>query len=316
MESTIKQRIFLLWLPSRAWLILFAAVIASGATFTAMCLQETRARDERLAALDAQVRFAVIAVDTKIQVELQQLRDLAASEPLKRRQFEVFYKEASLFAQRTRRQVVLHDVSRNAQVFNTSFPFDARLQEGARFMQKSEIERLTAGQPYVSNLFYATLVQKHLIAVAVPVTEDGRVAYLLGVALDPAEILAAVRDGTFAEGTVTSIVDRNGVILARSTENNKYAGRSAPSNAAARAEKSGRFKGATFDGTPIDISFLQSELTGWAAVSFVQDRSDSRWPYIVALIAALLVVVFGSIRVIATNAGQRMAPALPDESGK
>lgn len=300
-----QQRASALRLPSKAWLIALIAAFVFALAFASMREASERSHEEVLTALDAQVRFAVISVDTRIEVEIQQLRDLAASERFKRREFDEFFKEARAFAQRTRRQVVLFDVPRNTQVFNTAY--DARLADGARFMQKSELDSLRPDRPYISNLFYAPLVQKNLIAVGVPVTEGGRILYLLGVALDPAEILSAVKEATLTKGTVTAVVDRNGVILARSAENDRYAGREAPANATKRPEKSGRYKSATFDGVPIDLSYLQSELTGWAAVSFVPDRSDSKWPLAAALIAALAVVLLGSIRAIVSNAGRRRA---------
>jgi hypothetical protein len=300
-QSTLPSR-----LPSSRWLILAAAVLAFGATYFALCEEEIRLRDERLAALDSQVRFAVISADTKIEIELQQLRDLAQSAALKRRQFDEFYLEARVFAERTRRQVVLHDVMQNAQIFNTVYPLHANLQEGARFIHKSEIDRLRPDRAYVSNLFYAPLVQKNLIAAAVPVSEGGRVLYLLGVAVETAEILAALKDVSFVAGTITAIVDRKGTIVARSAENDSFTGRTAPTNAAARAEKSGRYKSVTFDGTPVNISYLQSELSGWAAVSFVQDRSDSQWPLVAALLAALFTIVCGSILVVVRHAAKRL----------
>jgi hypothetical protein len=64
-------------------------------------------------------------------------------------------------------------------------------------------------------------------------------------------------------------------------------------------------KGTSFDGTSIDLSYLQSDLTGWAAISFARDSGDSRWPFVAALIVALLVVVLGSLCVIVLNAGRR-----------
>jgi hypothetical protein len=311
LDIALKDRRPQLRLPSNRWLILAAALLAFGATYFVLCTEEIRLRDERLAVLDSQVRFAVISADTRIEIELQQLRDLAESAALKRRQFGEFYREARVFAGRTRRQVVLHDVLQNTQIFNTVYPLHTRLQEGARFMMKSEIDSLRPDRAYVSNLFYAPLVQKNLIAAAVPVSEDGRVLYLLGVAVEAAEIFAALKDVSFAADTITTIVDRRGTIVARSADNDRFTGRTAPSNAAAQAEKGGRYKGVSFDGTPINLSYLQSDLSGWAAVSFVQDRTDSQWPLVAALFAALFTVVCSSILVIGRHAAKR-----PTRKGK
>ncbi len=308
MDIALLRRASLPGLSSKRWLILLTAAFASAATYLAVCTLIERGHDEVLDAIDAQARFAVISVDTKIAVELQQLRDLAASDRFRHRAFEAFYEEARAFAARTRRQVVLLDVPGNTQIFNTAYPMHLPLREGARFMQKSELDRVQADRPYISNLFYAPLAQKSLIAVAIPIAEGERVLYLLGIALEPAEILGAVKDVTFAKDTVTLIVDRMGIVLARSKENDTYIGRAAPRNMAERPEKSGRMKGTSFDGTPIDLSYTQSELTGWAAVSFARDRRDSYWPLIAALIVALAVIVLGSINAIVANASRRRGP--------
>jgi hypothetical protein len=216
-------------------LILGAGILAFAVTLTVICLEELRSREERLATLDAQVRFAVIAVDTKLEIELQQLRDLAMSDRLRLRQFPEFYREARVFAERNRRQVVLLDVHRNTQIFNTAYEMNARLQEGARFLQKESVDSLRPDQPYISQLFYAPLAQRRMVAVAVPISEGDSVQYLLGVAIDPVEILAAIKEGTFAPDTITLIVDRTGIVLARTAENDKYMGRAAPRNVAERA---------------------------------------------------------------------------------
>ena len=167
------------------------------------------------------------------------------------------------------------------------------------------MDRARANEPYISGLFYASLAQKNLIAVAVPVEEEGKVRYLLGVAIDPLEILHAVKDATFAKGTVTSIVDRNGVMLARSENNDRYAGRKAPTNSAARPEPSGRFKSHAFDGAPINVSYLKSDLTGWAAASFEYDRGARFWPHVAGLIAALAAVVLSLLFMTVSSARTR-----------
>jgi len=304
-DFALKERRWPFRLPSNIWLIPAAAVFAFGVTFAVLCFKEIRAQEQRLAALDSQARFAIITVDTKIAIELQQLRDLAESNSFKRNEFEKFYEEARLFAARTRRQVVLHDVRTNQQIFNTAYPLNANLHESARFVQPGELDRVRANEPYISSLFYAALAQKNLIAVAVPVAEGGKVRYLLGVAIDPLEILVAVRDATLVKGTVTAIVDRSGMVLARSENNDRYAGRKAPTNTAARPEPSGRFKGHTFDGAPINLSFLKSNLTGWAAVSFEYDRGDRLWPHVAGLIAALAAVVLSLLFIAVSSARAR-----------
>lgn len=314
MDFALKERCWPFRLPSNIWLIPAAAVLAFGVTFAVLCLAELRTQEKRLAALDSQVRFAIITVDTKIAIELQQLRDLAESDSFKRRQFDTFYDEARTFSEHTRRQVVLHDVRNNRQIFNTAYPPSANLHEGARFIQRSELDRVRANEPYISGLFYAALAQKNLIAVAIPETEDGKVRYLLGVAMDPIEIHAAVKDANLAKDTVTSVIDRSGVVLARSDGNNKYVGRKAPTNAAERSEQSGRFKGSSFDGAPINLSYLKSELTGWAAVSYEYDRGDRQWPHIAGLIAALAAAVLSLLFIAITSVRERWRRE-PDQEG-
>ncbi len=309
MDFALKQSSPPLKFPTSNGLVLAAAVLAFGATFSVLCVQESREQEKQLAALDRQARFAVLTVDTKIEIELQQLRELAESDSFQRRQFNDFYHVARQFAQGTRRQIVLHDVQRNAQIFNTDHPLNANLHEGAKFLQQAELDRVRANEPYISGLFYARLAQKNLIAVAVPVTEAGSVRYLLGVAVDPHEILAAVKDATLAKGTVTSIVDHNGTLLARSEENDRYAGRKAPINVAERQEPSGRYKATTFAGAPVNLSYLKSNLTGWVAISYEYDRGDRQWPFVAGLIAALVVVIFGFLLIVLASAREHKAPA-------
>jgi hypothetical protein len=311
--SVQKSSVFLRVFPASS-MVLLAALLVFGLTSSAIRIAAYRAHSDALSALEGQAERTIAAVDNRIRFEADRLRSLAASHSILRRDFQAFHTEASAFGKQHRRQVVLLDVVRNTQIINTAHAFGAYLEEGARFMQPGEITRAVADTPYVSNVFYAPLAKKNLVAVAVPVVEEGRATFMLGVPLDLLEFHALLKAATPAANIMTALIDRNGVIIARSAENERYAGRAAPSNVNQRPEKKGRFDGVALDGTPISIAYVQSEFSGWASVSMTPNRDLALWAFVIASITALGVLITGILALVWFRASRRRIPSGPPDN--
>jgi hypothetical protein len=302
-RKSLSSRLF-----SIGSLTAFATLLAFAVTFAAIRIEAHRAYSEAFASLEGQAERAIAAADHLFQREAERLRGLAASGALRQRDFEAFYAEAAAFGKQHRRQVVLLDAVRNAQIINTAHAYGAYLEEGARFIQAGEMSRAIAAQAYLSNVFYAPLAKKNLVAVAVPVALDGNTAFVLGVPLDPLEFYGALKALVAEPGVMISIVDRNGVVIARSAENERYAGRAAPSNVTARPEKKGRFDGATLDGMPVSIAYMQSDVSGWASVAMTPNRDSSLWAFVTAAAVALGTLILCLVAAVWIRASRRRLP--------
>src|SRR5438046_1428931 len=86
-------------------------------------------------------------------------------------------------------------------------------------------EEYTKGQPRVSDVFFGAIVKRPEIAVEVPVKdEQGKVMFSL--TLDPRSdtFVDILRRQVLRPGIVIALLDRQGTIIARLPDSNKYAG--------------------------------------------------------------------------------------------
>ena len=259
------------------------------------------------ATADAQVKVSILAFESSIENEVQALRDLAGSSNLAEEKLERFHAEITAFGKKHRRQVVLFDLARNEQVLNSAQKFGAPLGAGLKFPH--DFKDKTFGRVFVSNLTHAPLILKHIVVIAIPVKVKEK-PYFLGVAIDPGELLRTLQDAQIDAETVSSIVDRNGVILARTQEHNKFIGRKAPRNVTSRAADQGNYRGVSLDGNAVIVSYAKSQVTGWGVVSVKKYEDAFIRNIALASVSALAAFVFVLVLIVATKASRRRASPL------
>jgi hypothetical protein len=76
---------------------------------------------------------------------------------------------------------------------------------------------LASGLPQVSDLVAATVDASPIITVEVPVEIDGQIRYVLTTALSP-DSLAGLLRSYVPDGWIASIIDRNGILVARTAD--------------------------------------------------------------------------------------------------
>jgi hypothetical protein len=194
--------------------------LASGA------LNSVREQAER--SLQQEASEIATFVDREIVNAQNVLVALASSPFLEGRHFEAFHKQASQVAKKLGMQIVLSDRHVESQILNTAVAWGAKLTPSfPQPRQAAQAELLRSAQPTVSNLFWAPIVKRYIVAVLVPVLASGKdeIEYILSVGI-PAErfreIIQLSSDGS--ERNV-SILDRDGVIVARSERNLEFLGK-------------------------------------------------------------------------------------------
>lgn len=107
-----------------------------------------------------------------------------------------------------------------------------------------------------------------LFYVSVPVMVDGKVAMVLSASLSPQRLQGLFAEAGMREGWRGGVVDRNGIIVARSLEPDTYVGNQAQQpmiDAARGPQASGLFDVITREGIEVKNSFQRSAITGWTA---------------------------------------------------
>ena len=122
------------------------------------------------------------AVDQRIQTSVRVLQSLATSPALYNGDFEAFRRSALETANSLGAlTIVLSDVT-GRQLVNTRASVGQAIPSRAHLSAQERV--LATGQPQVSDLYPATIDQRPVMTVEVPVRIDGEIRYVLSMGLD------------------------------------------------------------------------------------------------------------------------------------
>ncbi len=248
------------------FLILVPALILAGSLAT------WSARSERTQLeLNAknQVREATTAIERDIISTQNMLVTLASSPFLQNENIEGFYGQAADVSRKVGLQLVLHDRSLN-QLINTAFPWGTPLIGGrAAPLIEAEEELLRSGKPVVSNVFFGPRVKRYVVTVAVPVFRGGDLEYILAAGVPLTSIAKILGSLDIRADHIVNVVDHNGIFVARSYDNNEFAG--TRTKIVIPLAMQGVFTGVNREGSPSHWFYRRSDLLGWTIAVGVPD---------------------------------------------
>jgi len=240
-----------------------------------------------------QTREAVSVIERDIVAIENVLLTLARSGFLQADNLEAFYAQALNSSQLIGAPIMLRDADLDKQVLNTAFPFGTNLDGATRFPRTdTDVELLRAGKPIVTNVFFATRLGEHFVSVVVPILRNGELRYYLnaGVALRRfADLLASL---DIRPDQYISVIDGNGTYVARSLDNNRYAGTTIKYPMLAGAQ--GVINGIDRDGLASHWFWRKSGRLGWAISVGLPDRVLEA-PLNQALVSLLFAAIFLSV---------------------
>jgi len=122
------------------------------------------------------------------------------------------------------------------------------------------------GKPITSNLFFGALTKRPLIAIDVPVFLNGKVAYDLSMTFSSKRLASIFPSRHFPDGWYCTILDRNGVIVARTRDSERFVGKLAGPGIrqAMAAAKEGTADLKNIAGITVLAGFAKSPSSGWA----------------------------------------------------
>lgn len=130
------------------------------------------------------------------------------------------------------------------------------------------LAEIMAGRRYFVSGLIATGEKPGLYFVSVPIRDKGEVIGMLTGGLPPRRLQGVLAEAGLRKGWTSSIVDRNGILLARGADAELYVGLEAQqpmADAARGKEMSGLFDELNRRGISIKNSFERSATSGWAA---------------------------------------------------
>ena len=257
-------------------------------------------------------RALSLALDRDVGKLHAVLETLAASPSLDSRDFKSFNELALRAAEQHKgSRIVLFDRS-GQQIINTLLPFGASLpnilQEARKSPEATEgglplgspptvKSVLETGEPVISDLFMGLVSKRPSLATTVPVIRDGNIAYGLSMVTLPGNFATLLREQGLPHEWNAVIVDRNGTIISRNPDAERFVGRPVSPKLRGLLSQSdqGWSASQTSDGVQLYSAFARSTLTGWAvAIEAPQaaiDAAVNRSMRIIGGAAAVLLFV-------------------------
>jgi signal transduction histidine kinase len=219
-----------------------------------------------------------VAVDRQLDSYRVMLETLAQSDDLRQGRMDAFH-ALSARAAATQGAVFVSLFDREGrQVFNTLRPPGETLPTPLRAPPPAagDPERplvgdpsalrqaFETGRPATSNLTYGLVAQRLIFVVNIPVLREGKVAWVLNAAFEPAVMTRLLQENPEFSGVPAVIFDANGFIVGRWQAAEKFVGTRVTSwQNNKMTGDSGVGRGTTLDGIRVYFSYARSSVTGW-----------------------------------------------------
>ncbi|MBP0445650.1 PAS domain-containing protein [Roseomonas sp. SSH11] len=155
------------------------------------------------------------------------------------------------------------------------------------------------GRPGVSDVVYGAVAQRPVIGVAAPIMREGRAQALLATRVEPATLSAILEAQGLPEGSFATVVDRAGIVAARSSGAARFVGHPVPAwyRPAIQGRDGGVLRGPGLEGEEMIFSFARlSAAPGWTMVLAEPMRMHrARWlsPLLGLMLGGGLAMVLG-----------------------
>ncbi|QWV94974.1 hypothetical protein KP004_07305 [Geomonas oryzisoli] len=208
-------------------------------------------------------RAMTMAVDREFANVQASLTALGSSPSFRSRDFAALhYQSKEILKNYPGADIIVAD-STGQQLVNTYRPLGSPLPRRSNL---DTVQRIFAeNKPVVSNLFRGAVTKRPVIAVDVPVVIDGVVAYDLSMTF-PSQVLSSVLQGqNVFKDWYGTVVDRNGVITARTRNLDEFVGKELTGDLATALSRTreGTLLIKTAKGGTTYSAFSRSSFSGW-----------------------------------------------------
>lgn len=265
---------------------------AAGGIAVAFIYGEERSAQER--ALSEAARVLAQLVDNELESSEYFLRALSASPDLAEGKLERFYRQAKLLSNGGKNTIILSGLD-GMQILNTRLPWGAMPRTiNPRLLQLRRARGMQGA--IVSDLFFSPLGKRYDFAIQLPVEVDGAVRYYLSRGVEAAQMQRFLNKQGFPANWIASVVDREGVVIARSKNSDDYVGKSATGDLASKIRAGldrGTNDGYTLEGTRVKAFFHRAPKSEWTVVLSVPSTElEAPAKHAAWLLTTLIAIIF------------------------
>lgn len=254
----------------RAHLIAFAAVtLLPVLGLTAVLLVRSAALEHKQLESELVQTASSLAelIDHDIERQITILRTLATMPSLAKGDWPTFYNSAKA-AVGPNAYVILIDKS-GRQLVNTFVPYG----EAPAVTGDPETLRriLESKEPVISDLFVSLATKRPVYNVSIPITPNGgNVRYVLSLGQLTDDFVSVLQSQSRGPEWVTSFIDRQGTVLARSRDHGRFSGKPHASFAVDSKGNGNQVRRTTsLDGEDVLQAVIRSKTTGWFVTASV-----------------------------------------------
>lgn len=248
--------------------------------------------------LQRQAHNMALRMDERLAISASALNSLAETDAVRNNDLHSLYQSAARVVKRNPHFTAVTLVDEGGAVlFVTSQPYGSK-NFSARHPEL--VNRVfETGMPNVSGPFQVPFSPHWLTAVSVPVYRNGKVVYCLRMILRVDSINRILADGTIPSNWIAAIVDRNGVLVARNQQPEKFVGKLARPEFLERLKQADQqvFQTVTLEGIPTTTVLLPIYGGDWNLAIGVPNESligplNHRVQKIIAFAAVWLALSF------------------------
>jgi signal transduction histidine kinase len=254
---------------SRLLLLVVAVLLPAGlAAVWGLAHAYQSQQDSAHQSLREMARALGAVVEQDLAERRSMLETLGKSPALRAGRVQELYEYARSMAPGMDRTVVLSTPD-GRQLFNTRLPLDARLPFTGMLPKLREEHGVPPDQPIVSDLYFAPVGKAQSFAVQVPVVLEGTVRYYLSLGSYSTALQKLLDSQDLRPDWNTSILDRNGIVVARRLRPEEFVGKPATPDMVEHLRRApeGLFETVRLDGVATYTAFAPIGATGWTFVA-------------------------------------------------
>ena len=240
-------------------------------------------------------RSVALQVSRELEADMRALQVLAKAGRLRRGAIEAFrdLAESALTDRLEGANIMVVDEN-GQQLLNTALPPGTPLPPRQSLENTRQV--FTSGQPRVSDVYFGVIVKRPAVAIEVPVKDEtGRVMYTLALDPRPDTFVDIIRRQEPRKGVVLAVIDRDGTVIARWPDSNKYAGQKVVPELMTRLKNppDEPFVTRTFEGVSVLTAVSRVEPFGWTVAIGTPHAEylGPLWSSVAIIIAATALVL-------------------------
>lgn len=254
-------------------LLLITLVPAFGAATTVAFRAASAARTQMEATATQQAHDIVTVLEREMNGNKGSLIALASAQSLQNGDLDAFHEQSKIVSRLLDNQIILTDIRTRRQILNT----DAEREQspGLPLLREDQVEAslLQANNTsIVSDLIFSPITKRYVVAVTMPIRIGGEIRYLLSVTEPASEITDLLSRAQLSAGFITTVTDRNNIVIARSSKSDQFVGKIAPRRDEMSANEEDPVTGLNIEGVPTTFFARRSQLTGWLVSVGVPDE--------------------------------------------